>query len=252
MAGRLDGKTALVSGVSDGMGGAIARLFAKEGSRVACTGIEAELIDETVAAIRESGGEAIALALDVTSDADWGNAIARTIENFGGLDILVNNAGVLLLAPIAATTQEDFRRVLAVNAEGAFLGLRHAVLAMRPGGVAGKGGSIINISSVAASKAATDHVAYGASKAAVSAMTRHAACECAEEGIRINAICPGVVRTRMFVDSTENLEQCTRSHPLGLGKPEDVAAAALYLASDEARWVTGAEFTVDGGLSVHP
>ncbi len=251
MAGRLDGKTALISGVSDGIGGAIARLFAAEGARVACTGIEMDLIEEVVTAIREAGGEAAALRLDVTSDSDWRRAIDETVAQLGGLDVLVNNAGVLLLASVAETTPDEFRRVLAVNVEGTFLGLRNAVLAMRAGGVAGRGGSIINISSVAASCAATDHVAYGASKAAVSGMTRHAACECAQYGIRVNAICPGVVQTRMLVDTPDNLERCASSHPLGIGKPGDIAAAALYLAADEACWVTGTELTVDGGLSVH-
>lgn len=124
----------------------------------------------------------------------------------------------------------------------------------RPGGAVGNGGSIINISSVAAFGATTCHVAYGSSKAAVSAMTRHAASECLANGsgIRINSICPGVVRTGMLVNTPENIRTCDDAHPLGLGEAGDIAAAALYLASDDARWVTGTELTVDGGLSVRP
>ncbi len=252
MAGRLGGKTALVTGVSDGIGGAIAARFARAGARVACTGIQMELVDAAANAIIGAGGRAESMRLDVTSDDDWADAVARTIDAFGGLDIVVNNAGVLLLASIGDTTQAEFRRVQTVNVEGTFLGLRHAMLTMRPGGAAGKGGSIINISSIAASCGTANHVAYGASKGAVSAMTRHAASECAALGIRVNAICPGVVRTTMLVDTPENIERCTATHPLGLGAPEDIAAAALYLASDEARWVTGAELTADGGMSVRP
>ena len=252
MTGRLDGKTALVTGVNDGIGGAIARRFAAEGARVACTGIELAAVEETAQAIRDEGGAAMVADLDVTSDDAWANTIAGAIDEFGGLDILVNNAGVLLLASLAETTQDDFRRVQSTNAEGCFLGLRHGVLAMRPGGVAGNGGSIINISSVAAFRAADSQVAYGASKGAVSAMTRHAACECTAIGIRVNAICPGVVRTGMLIDTPENIEKCTAMLPLGLGETTDIAAAALYLASDEARWVTGAELTVDGGMCIRP
>ena len=254
MTGRLDGKVALVSGVSEGIGGAIARRFAAEGAKVACTGLQMNLVEAVAAGIREAGGEALALELDVRSDDDWRVAVAASVAEFGGFDVLVNNAGVLLLASIADTTLDDFRRVFEVNADGAFLGLRHAVLAMRPGGVAGKGGSIINISSVAASGATVDHVAYGSSKAAVSAMTRHAASECAANGyaIRVNSICPGVVQTGMLVDTPENLEKCNGSHPLGLGSADDVAAAAVYLAAEESRWVTGTELTIDGGWSVRP
>ena len=156
----------------------------------------------------------------------------------------MNNAGVLLLATIEDTSPEEYRRVHRVNAEGAFLGLRQALRVMRAGG------SVINISSVAAFGAAADHVAYGSSKAALSGLTRHAANELSGRGIRVNAVCPGVVRTSMLVDTPENIGKCTAAHPLGLGEASDVAAAALYLASDDARWVTGSELTVDGGMSV--
>lgn len=254
MAGRLDGKVALVTGVSDGIGGAIARRFAAEGAKVACTGVQMAHVEAAAAEISDAGGCALARELDVRSEDEWKAALDATIAAFGGLDVLVNNAGVLLLASIAATTLEDFRRVFDVNADGTFLGLRHGVLAMRPGGAAGNGGSIINISSVAAGGATVDHVAYGASKAAVSAMTRHAASECAAHGyaIRVNSICPGVVQTGMLVDTPENLERCNGSHPLGLGKADDVASAAIYLAADDSRWVTGTELVIDGGWSVRP
>jgi len=254
MTGKLDGKIALISGVGDGIGGGIARRFAAEGASVACTGIQMEHIEAVTADIEAAGGRAMSLALNVESEDDWNNAIAKTIDAFGGLDIVVNNAGVLSLASIEDTTLDEFRRVHGVNVDGTFLGIRQAVGAMRPGGAAGQGGSIINVSSVAAFAAMVDHIAYGSSKAAVSAMTRHAASECAANGsgIRVNAICPGVVRTSMLVRTPENIQRCSDAHPLGLGEVEDVAVAALYLASDDARWVTGTELTVDGGLSVRP
>jgi NAD(P)-dependent dehydrogenase (short-subunit alcohol dehydrogenase family) len=254
MTGKLDGKVALISGVGDGIGGAIARRFAAEGASVTCTGILTDLVDAVSADIVAAGGNALSIALNVGSEGDWENAIARTFDAYGRLDIVVNNAGVLSLASIEDTTLEEFRRVHAVNVDGTFLGIRQAIGAMRPGGIAGNGGSIINISSVAAFTAMVDHVAYGSSKAAVSAMTRHAACECATNGsaIRVNSICPGVVRTGMLVRTPENIQRCNEAHPLGLGEVEDIAAAALYLASDDARWITGTELTVDGGLSVRP
>ncbi len=254
MPGKLEGKVALISGVSDGIGGEIARRFATEGASVACTGIQMDLVDAVAADIRVAGSDALSLELDVTSEADWAAAIARTIEEFGRLDTVVNNAGVLSLSSLTDTTLDEFRRVYAVNTDGTFLGMRQAVIAMQPGGAAGNGGSIVNISSVAAFGATTCHVAYGSSKAAVSAMTRHAASECSANGsgIRVNSICPGVVRTGMLVDTPENLKTCSDAHPLGLGEAGDIAAAALYLASDDARWITGTELTVDGGLSVRP
>lgn len=252
MTARLDGKVALISGVSDGIGGCVARCFAREGASVVCSGIQMDAVEAIVADIRTRGGQALALELDVTVVDHWDAAVQRTIASFGGFDVLVNNAGLLLLASIEETSLDDFRQVHDVNVGGVFLGLQAAVVAMAPGGVAGNGGSIINISSVAASTAAMNHVAYGSSKAAVSGMTRHAASECAatKKGIRVNAICPGVVRTAMFVNTPENIENVSANHPLGPGETADIAAAALYLASDESRWVTGTELTVDGGYSV--
>lgn len=246
MAARLEGKTALISGVNGGIGGAIARAFAAEGAAVMCSGIDLAQAEAVATDIGRDGGKAATMSLDVTSESDWAAVVRQTREELGGLDILVNNAGVLLLEPMAETTLADFRRVHAVNVEGTFLGMREAFRVMGPGG------AIINISSVAATAAAPDHVAYGSSKGAVSAMTRHAASECARLGIRVNAICPGVVRTGMLIDTPENIERVDATHPLGIGEATDVAAAALYLASDEAKWVTGAEIIVDGGLSVRP
>ncbi len=248
----LDGRITLVTGVGSGIGGEICRCFAAHGASVVCTGIDQAAVTVVADEIIEAGGTALSLALDVTLESDWSGAIARVIKELGGLDVVVNNAGVFELAALADTTLEQFQRMQRVNVDGVFLGLREAVRAMRPNGAAGNGGSIINISSVAATSGALDHVAYGSSKGAVSAMTRHAASECAANGygIRVNSISPGVVRTDMLIDTPENIQRMQELHALGIGETQDIANAALYLASDASRWVTGTELTVDGGYKV--
>ena len=248
----LNGRIALVTGVGSGIGGEICRSFAASGASVVCTGIDQGAVAAVADQVSEAGGTALSLTLDVTLESDWSDAIATVIKELGGLDVVVNNAGVFELVALADTTLEQFQRMQRVNVDGVFLGLREAVRAMRPNGAAGNGGSIINISSVAASSAALEHVAYGSSKGAVSAMTRHAAGECAamEYGIRINSISPGVVRTDMLVNTPENIQRMQELHALGIGETKDVANAALYLASDASRWVTGTELTVDGGFKV--
>ncbi len=250
----LEGRVALVTGVGEGIGGAICRRFAASGARVACTGIEPDPVAAIVQEISRSGGSAMSLSLDVTKETDWHAAIAATVSDLGGLDVLVNNPGVFEMTPLVDTTLAQFQTMQRVNVEGVFLGMREGVRAMRPDGAAGNGGSIINISSVAASNGALDHAAYGSSKGAVSSMTRHVACECAayNYGIRVNAICPGVVRTGMFIDTPENEQWINDTHPLGIGDTTDIASAALYLASDASRWVTGTELTVDGGFNIRP
>jgi 3alpha(or 20beta)-hydroxysteroid dehydrogenase len=250
----LHGKIALVTGVGTGIGGEICRLFAASGAAVVCTGIEDDPAAAVAQDISGAGGNAIALHLDVREASDWVAAIETALAQFGGLDVLVNNAGVFELTDLLHTSLEQFQRMQRVNVDGVFLGMREALRAMRPGGAAGKGGSIINISSVAANNGAVDHVAYGSSKGAVSAMTRHAASECAARnyGVRVNAISPGVVRTDMLIDTPENLGRVEATHALGIGETKDIANAALYLASDASRWVTGTELTVDGGYNVRP
>jgi len=246
MSPRLDGKVALITGVSTGIGGAIAKCYASEGATVMCTGIQMDAVSLVVDDIRSAGGVASAAELDVTAEAEWQVIVERTLTDFGSLDILVNNAGILHLASIADTSLEEFQELYRVNVDGVFLGMKTAIGVMRPGS------SIVNISSICSSVGCIDHVAYGSSKAAVSGMTRHAASECAanDSGIRINAICPAVVRSPMLVNSEENIAKVTAAQPLGIGSPEDIASAALYLASDESRWVTGTEINVDGGMSV--
>lgn len=246
MSPRLDGKVALITGVSMGIGGAIAKSFAAEGAKVMCTGIQMDAIQSIVDDINLTGGVALAAKLDVTEEAEWRTVGQTVISDFGGLDVLINNAGILHLGSFSDTSLDEFRTVYRVNVDGVFLGMKVAIELMQPGS------SIINISSVCASIGCTDHAAYGSSKAAVSGMTRHAASECAanDSGIRVNGICPGVVRSPMLVNTEENIAKVTAAQPLGIGAPDDIASAALYLASDESRWVTGTEIIIDGGMSV--
>jgi NAD(P)-dependent dehydrogenase (short-subunit alcohol dehydrogenase family) len=238
--------------VGNGIGGAICQSLAASGARVVCTGIEPASDAAIVEEISESGGSAMSFSLDVRKEIDWNAAIDAAVGEFGGLDVLVNNAGVFEMTPLVDTTLAQFQTMQRVNVEGVFLGMREGVRAMRPDGAAGNGGSIINISSVAATTGALDHVAYGSSKGAVSSMTRHVASECAANnyGIRVNAICPGVIHTGMFIDTPENKQWIIDTHPLGIGGTTDIASAALYLASDASRWVTGTELTVDGGFKI--
>jgi NAD(P)-dependent dehydrogenase (short-subunit alcohol dehydrogenase family) len=246
MSPRLDGKVALISGVSTGIGGAIAKAFAAEGAKVVCSGIQLNDINGVVDEIRSTNGVAVAAKLNVTIEADWQKAMKAIVDEFGGIDVLVNNAGILHLASFADTSLEDFRNVHQVNVDGVFLGMKTVLEVMRPGG------SIINISSTCAAIGCNGHSAYGSSKAAVSGMTRHAACECAANGggVRVNAICPGVVKSPMFIDTEENIAKVIAAQPLGIGSPHDIASAAVYLASDESRRVTGTEIIIDGGMSV--
>ena len=246
MSPRLDGKVALITGVGPGIGGAIAKAFAAEGARVLCTGIEMEAVAAIVDEIQSAGGTASAVKLDVTIEAEWHAAVQAMLEDFASFDVLVNNAGILQLKSFADTSLDEFRGVHRVNVEGVFLGIKTAAEVMQPGS------SIINISSICASVGRPDHAAYGSSKAAVSGMTRHAASECSlnDSGIRVNAICPGVVRTPMLIETEENIAKVNAAQPLGIVASDNVASLAVYLAADESRGVTGTEILIDGGMSV--
>ena len=261
---RVDGKVALVSGGARGIGAEIARALAQSGAQVLITDVLEEAGRATVADLVRSGARAEFVRHDVTNEAQWEAAVGAAVSRFGGLDVLVNNAGIETMSRITECSLEDFRRVLDINVIGVFLGCKYAVRAMSPGGAAGKGGSIINMSSVAGLVGVTALGAYSASKGAVRLLTKSVAVECGQlkTGIRVNSIHPGVVRTQMgsnlvqhFVDQGLAPDYATAEaaltamHPIGrFGEPADVAAAALFLASDASRWVTAAEFVVDGGL----
>ncbi len=247
---RVQDKVVVVTGGALGIGRATAALLAREGATVLLTDIAGSEGEAAAAAIRAEGGEADFLLHDVRSEADWGRVITHARRHWGHLDVLVNNAGIYLIRDLATTSVEDLEAILATNVRGVFLGMRACAPAM----VAQGGGSIINMSSMDGLVGAEGHTAYGASKGAVRIMTKDAAVELAADRVRVNSIHPGYIRTRMAEQGGrfygETLEQLGEEFPLGhIGEPEDVAWAVLYLASDESRWVTGAELVVDGGAT---
>lgn len=246
---RLEGKVAFVSGGARGMGAAEVRLFAQEGARVAFGDLLGSEGKDLELEIGATGGEALFITMDVTSEADWQKAIAATVDRFGGLNILVNNAGILSVGGFEDTSVETWDHVMAVNAKGVFLGTKVAIPEMRKAG----GGSIINISSQMGLVGSDGgNPAYSSSKGAVRILTKVAAILHAKDGIRANSVHPGVISTPMADEASAanpNLQQWATSHtPLGrLGLPKEVAYGVLYLASDESSYVTGAELVIDGG-----
>ena len=245
---RLAGKVALITGAAQGMGAAEARLFAREGARVALADVLPEEGKKVEKEINSSGGEAIFVPLDVTREADWQRAVESTAARFGTLNVLVNNAGIFRRVPLEETSLELWNQVMDVNATGVFLGTRAVIPVMRECG----GGSIVNISSVGGIIGLPNNCAYQASKGAVRIFTKATAIEHAREGIRANSIHPGVIDTPMISSLMEDLtylESMLATTPLGrLGTAEDVAYGVLYLASDESSYVTGAELVIDGGV----
>jgi 3alpha(or 20beta)-hydroxysteroid dehydrogenase len=262
---RLEGKAALVTGAARGIGAAIAAALAAQGAGVLVTDLRETEGQQTARRIRAGGGQASFLRLDVTDEEQWEATVAAAVRELGGLDILVNNAGIESAALLTQCTAAEFRRVMEVNVLGVFLGVKHAVRAMAPGGSAGRGGTIINLSSVAGLVGSPGHIAYHTSKGAVRLLTKAAAIECAQLGfgIRVNSIHPAIVDTAMGSDFIRHLvelklapdyETAVRTfqtaHPLNrFGRPEEIAAAAVYLASDAAQWITGSELVLDGGYT---
>jgi cyclopentanol dehydrogenase len=249
--GRLDGKVALISGAARGQGEAEARMFAAEGASVVLGDIRGELGEQVVGEIAAAGGTALFTPLDVSQEADWARAVELAESTYGKLDILVNNAAIIGLEGIMDTSIELWNRVLAVNQTGTFLGMRAAIPALRRAG----GGSIVNISSVLATMGSGNSASYTASKGAVTALTRTVSIELASENIRVNAVHPGGVETPMAVeclgDDVEARRALIATHPMGrIGEPEEIAAGVLFLASDEASFVTGATLVIDGGNTV--
>jgi len=250
---RLDGRVALVTGAASGLGRAIAALFAAEGARVVAADVKEAEGRQAVEAI---GEEAVFEPLDVTDEGHWSRVVDATLVRFGKLDVVVNNAGVAILKTVEETTLEEWRRLLAVNLDGVFLGCKHGIRGIRAGG---RGGSIVNMSSVSGLVGGHNLAAYNASKGGVRLLTKSVALHCAREGygIRCNSVHPTFVETPMvaaMIDGAGDPEKVRtrleRQIPLGrLGQPADVASAVLYLASDESRFMTGSEVVVDGGVT---
>lgn len=259
---RLDGKVTLVTGGARGIGAEIARAAAQVGAKVLVTDVNAAAGRDTAGDIGRAGGVVDFAPLDVTNEEQWEEAVKSATERWGRLDVLVNNAGVETAALITQCTAEDFRRVLDINVVGTFFGLKHAIPAMSAG--VGHGGSIVNVASIAALVGTSAHAAYHSSKGAVQSLSRAAAIECAQlkTGVRVNSVYPGIVETdmgRSFIADYVKLgilpDEATAEaaikagHPLGFGRPRDVACAVLYLASDAACWCTGTELILDGGYT---
>jgi cyclopentanol dehydrogenase len=246
--GRLAGKSALITGGARGQGAVEAAMFACEGARVAvCDILEEDSRAVTDAINSEHGqGTAVFCRLDVSNESDWERAIDLATETFGALNVLVNNAGVLSPETITETTVETWDRMVAVNAAGPFLGIKHAVPAMRLVG----GGSIVNVASVSAITAGKLGAAYHASKGAIRSLARSAAVQLAGDGIRVNTVFPGPVDTPMLRETYEpsHLSRFDTQHPMGrMAMPEEIAQGVLFLASDESSYMTGSELVIDGG-----
>jgi NAD(P)-dependent dehydrogenase (short-subunit alcohol dehydrogenase family) len=249
---RLDGKVAAITGAAGGVGRATSLRFAAEGANIVAADVDDAGNAETVDLIVAAGGRATAVHVDVTNSDDLATMVGAAEEDFGQLDILFNNAGVMLSSDhdAVSTDESTIDATLAINVKGVLLGCKHGIPAIRRAG----GGSIINTASFVASVgAATPQVAYTASKGAVLSLTRELAVLHAREGIRVNAVSPGPLHTKLlmkFLDTDEKRQRRLVHIPMGrFGKPAEIANAALFLASDEASFVTGTNLQVDGGLT---
>ena len=253
---RLEGKVALITGAAAGVegelmgfGGASAHLFTREGAKVVLSDINEEMGQKTASQVRDNGGDAIFVRLDVTSEQDWENAIKTTISSFGRLDILVNNAGTGAGTTVEDTTVEIWDGQMDVHAKGVFLGTKSAIPEMRKVG----GGSIINTSSIYGIVGSQTATAYHAAKGAIRIFTKAAAIQYAKDNIRVNSVHPGFAATPLTRESyadPERYESTLERIPMGrVGNAYEIAYGILYLASDESSFVTGSELVIDGGVT---
>ncbi len=250
---RLKEKVALVTGAASGIGRATATLFGREGAKVMCADIDAEGAERVAQQIVGSGGEAASTQADVSQAADAERMVRETVERWGQLDVLVNNAGIYFVLPLAQVPEEEWDRLMNINLKGVYLGCKYAIPQM-----AGQGkGAIVNTASIAGLRGAGNWTTYSASKGGVVQLTKALAMELARMNVRVNCVCPGIIDTGMFdqavdmvaVDRDELAATIGEAHPMGrIGRPEEVAAAILFLASEEASFITGVPLSVDGGL----
>jgi NAD(P)-dependent dehydrogenase (short-subunit alcohol dehydrogenase family) len=251
--GRVQDKVAIVTGAASnpGLGRAAALALAREGASVLVTDIDAAGAEDCARAIRDAGGKAIAEVHDVTQEDAWQRIIALAESHYGRLDVLINNAGIAVLKPLEQLTLADWNRQIEVNLTSVFLGCKYGTAAMKAAG----GGSIVNLSSVAGLVGIKLCVAYGASKGGVRLLSKSVALEGASHNVRCNSVHPGIIWTNMQAQAVGSRDPSQVSVgaarvPLGrVGTPEDIANCVLYLASDESSYVTGAEFTVDAGMT---
>ena len=252
---KLAGKVAIVTGAGTGIGRACAELFAREGAAVVLAGRRREPLEEVARAIEKSGGRALAQSCDVTREADTQALVERAVSGFGGLHVLVNNAAYWMAGTIEQTSVEDWDLMMETNLKGVFLLVRHALPALRQAG----GGGIINIGSVLGLVGMKRRVAYATSKGGLVLLTKALALDHAADRIRVNCICPSLVDTPMGQESLAGAGDAAAERarrlaqiPLGrAGSPEDVARLALFLASDDSSWITGAAIALDGGFTAY-
>ena len=261
---RVKGKVAIITGAAQGLGKAYAELLAKEGAKVVVTDILQDVGEKTVAEIIAAGGEAVFMKLDVSNESQWIEVVDKTMSRFGKLNVLVNNAGIIFFKKIKETPLEMWHKLMSINLDGCFLGTKHVVEAMKKGG----GGSIVNIASVNGYIAEPLSSAYITSKGAIRLFTKAAAIEFSKVGydynIRVNAILPGRIKTERSEqinneyppddEEKRGLPSVSglRGYPIGrIGEPMDVAQGVLFLASDDASFITGQELIIDGGWTIH-
>ncbi|WP_417508794.1 SDR family NAD(P)-dependent oxidoreductase [Methylophaga sp.] len=262
MAGRLDNKVILITGAGGGLGSEQVRMMAKEGAKIVAANLKQDPIIadgqsadalwnktlKLVEEIKQNGGEAIAVALDVTKEQDWADAVAETEKHFGRLDVLVNNAGIYYHAGLLEHTVDKFYQIVNINQLGVLLGMKAAVPAMKRAG----GGSIVNFSSIYGIAGAGVSTAYQSTKGAVRLMTKSAALEFVGDNIRVNAICPGMFDTNLFESSVpkEEWDALISMVPMKrFGKPHEIAYGTIFLASDESSFMTGTDLVIDGGYT---